>query len=340
MCHVPELVIRRLDPYDDDDDMDGFQEVYEAAELAEDPAAALYSREDGISILATDDGGRRAWGFGAFLDGGMVGEVMVSIGLADNLDAARVWLWVTPSSQRRGIGTRLAEHAHELVRGAGRHVCQATCRVGADRDNGNVRFARSLGYTLANTEIERRLPLPADLGHLNALAADAAPYHPGYDIVTVVGPVPHDLATSYVALKNLLVVEAPSGDLEVEAGKDTVAQLGVQDRQLIASGRTRVGAYAVSSTGEVAGYSVAAVSNDSHRHVDQWGTLVHPDHRGHRLGMAVKCAGLRALTEHFAHKDYVETTNAESNTHMVEINEALGFEIAHVYGDFQKRLRG
>jgi GNAT superfamily N-acetyltransferase len=337
VCHVPELVIRRLDP-SDDADMDGFQEVYEAAELAEDPDAALYSREDGISILGTDDGGRRAWGFGAFEEGRMVGEVMVSIGLTDNLDTATVWIWVTPSSQRRGIGTRLAEHAHELVRGQGRHVCQATGRVGADRDNGNVRFARSLGYTLANTEIERRLPLPADLGHLDALAAEAAPYHREYEIRTVVGPVPDDLAASYVALKNLLVVEAPSGELDVEAGQETVAELGVQDRQLIASGRTRVGAYAVSTSGEVAGYSVAAVSNDSHRHVDQWGTLVHPDHRGHRLGMAVKCAGLRALTEGFPHKDFVETTNAETNTQMVAINVALGFEVAQVYGDFQRRL--
>jgi GNAT superfamily N-acetyltransferase len=249
-----------------------------------------------------------------------------------------VWIWVTPSSQRRGIGTRLAEHAHELVRTAGRHVCQATGRVGADRDNGNVRFARSLGYTLANTEIERRLALPADLERLDALASEAAPYHREYCIRTVVGPVPDDLAASYVALKNLLAVEAPTGELDVEAGQETVAELAVQDRQLTASGRIRVGAYALTGGGEVVGYSVAAVSNDSHRHVDQWGTLVRPDHRGHRLGIAVKCAGLRALTEGFPHKRFVETTNAETNAHMVAINVALGFEVAQVYGDFQKRL--
>jgi hypothetical protein len=80
------------------------------------------------------------------------------------------------------------------------------------------------------------------------------------------------------------------------------------------------------------------VSNEHHDHVDQWGTLVDPAHRGHRLGLAVKCAQLAALSDLVPAKRFIETTNAETNTHMVAINVALGFEIAQVYGDFQKRL--
>jgi len=177
---VSELLIRRLDPADDTD-MDGFQEVYAAAELAEDLDAALYSREDGVAILTQTDGGDLAAAYGAFADGRMVGELLVSLPQLDNLDLALIWIWVHPSHQRQGVGTRLAEHAHAYVRGAGRHLCQAQGRIGADRDNGNVRFAKSVGYDLANTEIERRLALPADadrIARLEALAQQLPPTRP------------------------------------------------------------------------------------------------------------------------------------------------------------------
>jgi GNAT superfamily N-acetyltransferase len=320
--------------------MDAFQEVYVAAELDEDPDAALYSREDGISILTRTTGADRAEAFGAYRDGRMVGELMVSLPQLDNLGTVIVWIWVDPAYQRRGVGTALAAHADARARHHGRRVCQATGRIGSDRDNKNVRFARSVGYSLANTEIERRLSLPADLGLLDRLAAEAAPHHRDYAVTAVTGPVPESLAPSYVALKNLLAVEAPSGELELEAHRHTTRELQVQDDELVAAGRTRVAAYALDAAGTVVAYSVAATSNDDYHHVDQWGTLVEPAHRGHRLGLAVKCAMLRSLSEDFGHKHYIETTNAESNTHMVAINHALGFEMVQVHGDFQRRLAG
>jgi GNAT superfamily N-acetyltransferase len=334
---MPELTIRRVDAHDDAD-MDAFQRVYADAERAEDPDAALYSREDAVSMLTSNDGGYRCEGFGAFLDGVMVGESLLTGERRADARSVRVWVWVDPAHGRRGVGSRLVVHAEEQVRGLGRSVCQATTRIGADRRGPNRRFAERLGYALANTEVERRLTLPADRERLQRLAAEAAPHHRGYSIRAVVGPVPGDLAASYVALKNQILLEMPSGDLDVEAGQDTVEDLAIQDRELTYSGRTRVGAYALDEAGTVVGYAVAAVSNDDFDHVDQWGTLVHPDHRGHHLGMAVKCAELRAIAETFPGKRHVTTTNAETNDHMVAINEALGFEVRDVFGDFQKRL--
>jgi GNAT superfamily N-acetyltransferase len=335
---MSELEIRPLDPRDDGD-MDAFQDVYAAAELAEDPDAALYSRADGVTLLLSSGTGGELWeAYGAFRDDRMVGELIVTGNLLDNRQVARIFIWTHPEVQRHGVGTALSSYGDTRVRELGRSILHAQARIGVDRANGNRAFAERMGYTLANTEIERRLPLPADLALLDRLAAEAAPHHRAYEIRTVVGPVPHDLAESYVALKNLLVVEAPMGELDVEAGQETAAELAVQDRYLVESGRTRVGSYALDGTGEVVAYSVSAVSNHQHQHVDQWGTLVHPAHRGHRLGIAVKCQGLRALSEHFPGKRFVETTNAETNAHMVAINQALGFQVVQVYGDFQKRL--
>jgi GNAT superfamily N-acetyltransferase len=335
---VSDLVIRPVDPHDGVD-MDAFQEVYAAAELAEDPDAALYSREDAVTmLLGSGTGGQLCEGYGAFIGSRMVGELMVTAPLRDNLEVARVWIWVHPAHQRHGVGALLSSYADRRVREAGRRICHGQARIGVDRANGNRAFAEQMGYTLANTEIERRLPLPADPELLGRLAAEAAAHHEGYRIRTVVGPVPDDLAPSYVALKNLLAVEAPAGDLVVEAGQETPAELAVQDRYLTESGRTRVASYALDPRGTVVAYAVAAVSNEHHDHVDQWGTLVDPAHRGHRLGMAVKCAQLTALSGLVPGKRFIETTNAETNTHMVAINVALGFEIVEVYGDFQKRL--
>jgi GNAT superfamily N-acetyltransferase len=335
---VNELVIRSLDPRDDLD-MDAFQEVYAAAERAEDPDAALYSREDGVTMmLSSGTGGELCEGYGAFAGGQMVGELMLTAPLKDNLTLARVWIWVHPAHQRRGVGTRLASYAEGRVREIGRRTCHAQARIGIDRASGSRAFAEQMGYSLANTEVERRLALPADLDRIDRLAAEAAPHHRGYSIRTVTGPVPEELADSYIALRNLLGVEAPSGDLDVEAGQETAAELAVQDRYLIESGRTRVASYALDARGLVVAYAVAAVSNEHHEHADQWGTLVDPAHRGHRLGMAVKCAQLREVSTQFPDKRFIETTNAETNAHMVAINEALGFEVNQVYGDFQKRL--
>ncbi len=335
---MSEPVIRHLDPRDDAD-MDAFQDVYAAAELAEDPDAALYSRADGVTLMLSSGTGGELWeAYGAFADGRMLGELIVTAPLRDNLHVARIFIWVDPAHQRQGIGTLLSSYADGRVRSLARRTSHAMGRIGIDRANGNRAFAEKMGYALANTEIERRLPLPADLALVDRLAAEAAPHHADYTLRTVVGPVPADLAASYVALKNLLGVEAPMGDLEVEPGRETAAELAVQDRYLTEAGRTRVGAYALDGSGEVVAYSVAGVSNEHHRHVDQWGTLVDPAHRGHRLGLAVKCAQLRALSDGFPDKDFIETTNAETNAHMVAINEALGFEVAQVYGDFQKRL--
>ena len=84
--------------------------------------------------------------------------------------------------------------------------------------------------------------------------------------------------------------------------------------------------------------TVAVASRDGFPHVDQWGTQVARAHRGHRLGMAVKCAQVRLVQQTCPDKTYLATSNSETNAPMVAINEALGFRVQAVLGDFTKRL--
>ena len=70
----------------------------------------------------------------------------------------------------------------------------------------------------------------------------------------------------------------------------------------------------------------------------QWGTLVRPDHRGHRLGLAVKVANVRLLQETQPQITTVVTFNADVNAPMVAVNERLGFRPVQWMGEVQKRL--
>lgn len=332
---MSELEIRPVDPHDDAD-MDAFQQVYADAELAEDPSVGLYTREDAVALLTSDDTGELFDGFGGFVDGRMVGETILMGSTRDNLQVAQVLLWVDPVFQRQGYGARLLAHVEGHARSRGRTILRAQARAG-ERHEGNRRFAERHGYSLAMTEIERRLPFPVDVDRLDRLAVEAAPYHRDYEIRAFVGPVPAELRSSYVDLRNLLVVEMPHGDLELETGQDTVDDLGAIERERDDAGRTGVTAVAVRD-GVVVAYADASVPGGDVRHVDQYGTLVHPAHRGHRLGMAVKCAQLKLLAERFPDRDYIGTSNAEVNQHMVAINVALGFTVHQVWGEFEKRL--
>jgi GNAT superfamily N-acetyltransferase len=332
---VPQLVIRPVDPHDHTD-MDDFQRVYAEAERAEDPEVGLYSRADAVTMLTSEDESSLFEGFGGFVDGHMVGETILMGSNRDNPSVARLLIWVDPGRQRQGYGARMLAHAEHHASSLARTVLRAQARVGGVLDR-NRRFADRHGYTLAMTEIERRLPLPVDPALLDRLAAEAATHHGDYEIRTVVGRVPPDLRASYVELDNLLQTEMPHGDLELEAARKTVEDLETFEQERESAGRIRVSAFAVRDR-RVAAYTDASVAAGTTGHVDQYGTLVHPDHRGHRLGMAVKCAQLRALSESFPDRTYVQTTNAETNAHMVAINEALGFAVRQVWGEFEKRL--
>jgi hypothetical protein len=66
--------------------------------------------------------------------------------------------------------------------------------------------------------------------------------------------------------------------------------------------------------------------------------MVLPEHRGHRLGLATKLATHRAVRAAFPECHLVVTSNAEVNTHMNAINDALGYEVLEDLLEYHRRL--
>jgi RimJ/RimL family protein N-acetyltransferase len=63
----------------------------------------------------------------------------------------------------------------------------------------------------------------------------------------------------------------------------------------------------------------------------EWGhqglTAVTRPHRGHRLGLLIKAAMLEWLAAEEPKLERVATDNAATNTYMIAVNEALGYEL-------------
>ena len=63
----------------------------------------------------------------------------------------------------------------------------------------------------------------------------------------------------------------------------------------------------------------------------QGDTAVARDHRGHRLGLLLKIEMMAWLAEAEPQVELVETWNQADNTHMIAVNEALGYRLDRVF---------
>jgi hypothetical protein len=105
-----------------------------------------------------------------------------------------------------------------------------------------------------------------------------------------------------------------------------------------AMGRARYETIALTADRQVVAQSTLAVPLEHSTTVYQWGTFVHRQHRGHRLGLATKAMNLRAVQALRGDLSLVTTQNAETNDYMVSINERMGFRPIEVAAEYVKRM--
>ncbi|MEO9325722.1 GNAT family N-acetyltransferase [Nocardioides sp. C4-1] len=279
-----------------------------------------------------------------FVDDEVVAAGVVSLPLLDNLSAGYVEVAVAPAHQRRGHGSTMLAACEERATRAGRTILDSEGwwryehgTSGLDAGGAAcVRFAERHGYRLGLSDVQRWLDVPVDDALLDRLAASAAPHHEAYELRSWVGPVADDLAPSWAELDGSLMTEAPVGDIEREAMAADVARMREEEASIAKQDRWTYHSVALAD-GVVVAYTLIVQGNRS-RTAYQWGTLVHRDHRGHRLGLALKVANQRLLQRERPDATRVATWNAEVNDHMIAVNDALGYRPVSRMGEFQKRV--
>ncbi len=90
--------------------------------------------------------------------------------------------------------------------------------------------------------------------------------------------------------------------------------------------------------GVAGGHTVISVQPRLPTHGVQYDTAVARDHRGRRLGLAVKTDMMRWLAEAEPQLEQIETWNNTDNTFMISVNEALGYRLSRVFADYQRVL--
>lgn len=284
--------------------------------------------------------------FVARVDGRIVGRSVHELQSGDEVRSAWLHAEVLPEFRRRGIGTALYEQVLEIALADKRQVLQAFAHhadVDGERidsptgfgsvpvDDPSTRFLLAKGYSLAQVDRMSRLPLPTNPPELDAPQ--------GYELDRWIGVTPTHRLGDLAVLQQRMSTDPPLGDVDYqpeEWDEDRVRDL---DARRTAEGRhwmTTVVRHIASDT--LVGFTELVCAHDPGTPVFNHNTLVLSEHRGHRLGMLIKLANLRFLSETAPGHPAIYTWNAEENRHMLDVNEKLGFVPVGYEGSWKKAL--
>ena len=286
----------------------------------------------------------------------VLGRARVNASRRDNLHAAWVEIGVLPSARRRGIGSGLWQRALEQVRTMGRTTVMTATSTAPEpaedetfalsaptgvgrvdtRDEG-VRFARSLGFSLEQVERHSVLDLPVDPDLLKRLGErSAAAAGPDYALVSWHGRVPDEWLEHYCILQTRMSTDSPLAGLDLHEAEWDPERVEAHDKVLRDMGVGTITTAALHRPSRtLAGFTVIETPREKAEVVGQEYTLVLKEHRGHRLGMLVKAANLQLLARDYPQARRIHTGNAQENSFMLDINVALGFRQASVWGAWQ-----
>lgn len=285
------------------------------------------------------------------------GEVVGRVGLDfPQEDGARTGFWLIElrrSVWGHGIGRAAFAEIERIARDEGRTILQSWAehpaadgpRLAAPTGFGSIpedhaaRFLLASGCTLEQIVRVSQLDLVGARPHLEELLTEAEAAADGYRVVQWTLPTPDEFVDGFAWMKSRMVTDAPSADLEFDEEVWDADRLRRYEAGYLDAGRHMlVTAAQHIDSGEVAAFNELVIGKDRSAVTSQEDTLVVAAHRGHRLGMLVKCAGLLAWHDVAPLSPRVMTYNAEENRPMLSINEQIGFRPISYEGVWKKVL--
>jgi GNAT superfamily N-acetyltransferase len=277
-------------------------------------------------------------------EGGIpVGAAMLNLPQLDNLHASWLDVRVHPDHRRQGVGRFLVDEVSALVLADGRRVVNgiSDMPVAQEAFHPSTPFARAMGFVASHAGHRRSLSLPMQESHLQTLRTDVAEATgaDAYRILTFRGLWPAEFIADECALERAMSTDQPLGDQDAEEEVWDEARILELDQQLTAQGMVSlVSAAQHIASGHLVAYSRIAVAARRPTEAWQWATIVLKEHRGHRLGLAVKLANLDFLARELPTARHVITSNAAVNGPMIAVNDLMGFEVDAVGAFWQKSL--
>ncbi|MFE6733801.1 GNAT family N-acetyltransferase [Microbacterium sp. NPDC057650] len=196
------------------------------------------------------------------------------------------------------------------------------------------------GFVLEQVERNSAFDLTGPIDDVQrALDESLVAAGPDYRLVLWTIPTPPELRDGYAWALSRMSTDAPAGAMEIDEEIWDAARVARREQKIIDSEQTlSVAAVVHEPSGQVAAFNELVIGADRTEPTHQYNTLVLKEHRGHRLGMLVKCANILHWREVAPESPRITTFNVEENRPMLDINEAIGFVPVAYAGAWQKRL--
>ncbi len=252
----------------------------------------------------------------------------------DELQVANIEAMVLPEARRYGVATALVEAVVPPLKEMGQQSIMAWPCIEISRDASTTMCQK---YDMTQRQEERCSRVAVadiDEGLMASWVDSAASAAPGYRLASWIGHVPDDMTSLWsTAMKGM--ADAPMDDLDFNyPTRDAEAQREA-DEMFIGAGFSLLRTVAIGPDGDAAGLSEIFVHRERPQIGHQSDTTVLESHRGHRLGKWLKAANYQHTRGNVPELSVLETYNAQSNAHMLDINVAMGFRPHRTYQAWQ-----